>query len=84
MLGKGCRCGRWTGSTLRAPDSPENRAHFGAQAYASGKIASYPQVRAVSLTAIPTHLVGDMVFGAYGQNEMLYAKTCSKAFPTTP
>ena len=63
------------GTTFRAPDSAENRAHFGAQSYASGKVASYPQVRAVSVTAIPTHLVADMAFGQYGQNEMLYAKT---------
>ena len=63
------------GTTFRAPDSAENRAHFGAQSYASGKVASYPQVRAVSVTAIPTHLVADIAFGQYGQNEMLYAKT---------
>lgn len=63
------------GTTFRTPDSTDNRAHFGAQAYASGKVASYPQVRAVSVTAIPTHLVSDIAFGAYGQNEMLYAKT---------
>lgn len=66
------------GTTLRTPDSADNRAHFGAQAYASGKIASYPQVRAVSVTAIPTHLVWDIAFGEYGQNEMLYAKTLVK------
>jgi len=63
------------GTSLRTPDSADNRAHFGAQAYASGRVASYPQVRAVSVTAIPTHLVSDMVFGPYGRNEMLYAKT---------
>ena len=63
------------GTTFRTPDSADNRAHFGAQAYASGKVASYPQVRAVSVTAIPTHLVSDIAFGAYGKNEMLYAKT---------
>lgn len=62
------------GTTFRTPDSADNRAHFGAQAYASGKIASYPQVRAVSVTAIPTHLVSSIAFGEYGQNEMLYAK----------
>ena len=63
------------GTTFRTPDSADNRAHFGAQAYASGKVASYPQVRAVSVTAIHTHLVSDIAFGEYGQNEMLYAKT---------
>jgi hypothetical protein len=62
------------GSTLRTSDSPENRAHFGAQAYASGVVASYPQLRLLTLTALATHLVRDAVFGAYGKNEMLYAK----------
>ena len=62
------------GTTFRVPDSAESRAHFGAQRYASGKVASYPQVRAVSLTALPTHLVSAIEFGQYGQNEMLYAK----------
>lgn len=62
------------GSTLRTSDSEENRAHFGAQAYASGVVASYPQLRLLTLTALATHLVRDAVFGAYGKNEMIYAK----------
>lgn len=78
---KGLSLWAMDGTTFRTPDSPENRAHFGAQSYASGKVASYPQVRAVSLTAIPTHLVGDMAFGAYDQNEMLYAKTLLESIP---
>ena len=72
---KGLSLWAMDGTTFRAPDSSENRAYFGAQGYASGKVASYPQVRAVSVTAIPTHLVSDIAFGPYGQNEMLYAKT---------
>ncbi len=39
------------GTSLRTADSPANREHFGAQRYASGKVTSYPQVRAVTLTA---------------------------------
>ena len=62
------------GSTLRTSDSEENRAHFGAQIYASGTVASYPQLRLLTLTALATHLVRDAVFGAYGKNEVLYAK----------
>jgi len=69
------------GTTFRTQDSPENRAHFGAQRYVGGRVASYPQVRAVSLTAIPTHLVCDIAFGAYGINEMLYAKTLLERIP---
>lgn len=72
---KGLSLWAMDGTTFRAADSAENRAHFGAQAYASGRLASYPQVRAVSVTAIPTHLVANVAFGEYGQNEMLYAKT---------
>lgn len=62
------------GTTFRTPDSTENRAHFGAQAYTSDKVANYPQVWADSVTAIPTHRVADIAFCHYGQNEMLYAK----------
>lgn len=72
---KGLSLWAMDGTTFRTPDSADNRASFGAQAYASGKVASYPQVRAVSVTAIPTHLVADIAFGQYGQNEMLYAKS---------
>lgn len=69
------------GTTFRTADSPENRLHFGAQSYASGKVASYPQVRGVSLTAVPTHLVADIAFGRYGCNEMLYAKPLIERIP---
>ena len=62
------------GTTLRTHDNVENRGHFGAQLYASGAVASYPQVRGVTLTALPTHIVHSAAFGPYGTNEMLYAK----------
>jgi hypothetical protein len=69
------------GTTFRTADSPANREHFGAQSYASGAVASYPQVRAVTLTAVPTHLVVDVAFGRYDTNEMLYAKTPVPGIP---
>ncbi|AEI76228.1 transposase IS4 family [Cupriavidus necator N-1] len=72
---------RHDGTTFRTADSPENRLYFGAQSYASGKVASYPQVRGVSLTAVPTHLVADIAFGRYGCNEMLYAKPLIERIP---
>lgn len=62
------------GTVLRTADSLANRQHFGAQLNAGGTVASYPQVRAVTLTAIPTHLVTDVAFGIYGKHEMEYAK----------
>lgn len=69
------------GSTLRTCDSAENRQHFGAQAYADGVVASYPQMRLVTLTALATHLVRDAAFGAYGVNEMKYAADLVERIP---
>lgn len=63
------------GTTLRTPDSPENRAHFGAQKYGKDTVASYPQVRGVTVTSVPTHLVLDAVFGPYKTSEAQSAKT---------
>lgn len=71
---KGLQLFAMDGTTLRTHDTADNREHFGAQLYSSGAIASYPQVRGVTLTALPTHLVHSAVFGPYGTNEMRYAK----------
>lgn len=78
---KGLSLWAMDGTTLRTPDSPANREHFGAQAYASGKVASYPQVRAVTLTAIPTHRVAEINFGRYDTHEMVYAKSLLPQIP---
>ncbi|MGK5080588.1 IS4 family transposase, partial [Janthinobacterium sp. HLX7-2] len=69
------------GTTLRTHDNVETREHFGAQNYSSGAIASYPQVRGVTLTALSTHIVHSAAFGPYGTNEMLYAKQLIDAVP---
>lgn len=69
------------GTTFKTPDTPEHRAHFGAQVYPSGRVSSYPQVRGVTLTAVPTHLIRDAAFGPYGINEMLYAKALLSSIP---
>ncbi|EEA00710.1 transposase and inactivated derivative [Burkholderia sp. H160] len=62
------------GTTLRTADSAANRGHFGASAPAHGQIGSYAQLRAVTLTALATHLVRDAVFGPYDINEMIWAR----------
>ena len=69
------------GTTLRTPDSAANRDHFGAPACVHARVGSYPQLRAVTLTAIPTHLVRDVEFGPYDINEMLSA---GKLIPRVP
>lgn len=68
------------GTTLRTRDNAETRAHFGAQNYSSGAVASYPQVRGMTVTALSTHLVHSAAFGHYGTNEMLYA-TAAVRYP---
>lgn len=69
------------GTTLRTHDLPALREHFGAQNYVGATVASYPQIRGVTLTALPTHLIRDAVFGPYGVNEMLYAKELLPSIP---
>ena len=69
------------GTTLKTADTPEHREHFGEQGYLSGRISSYPQVRGVTLTAVPIHLIRDAKYGAYGINEMLYAKELLASIP---
>lgn len=78
---KGLQLFALDGTTLRTHDTVEIRAHFGAQNYSGETVASYPQVRGVTLTALPTHLIRNAVFGPYPTSEMLYAKELVKEIP---
>jgi hypothetical protein len=80
-LFKGLSLFAMDGTTLKIADTSEQREHFGAQLYPSGRVSSYPQVRGVTLTAVPTHLIRQAAFGPYGTNEMLYAKELLPAIP---
>lgn len=80
-LFKGLSLFAMDGTTLRTADTPDQRAHFGGHVYPSGRISSYPQVRGVTLTAVPTHLIRDAQFGPYGINEMVYAKALLASIP---
>lgn len=71
---KGLQLFAMDGTTLRTHDTQDNREHFGAQNYAGDTVAGYPQVRGVTLTALPTHLIRNAAFGPYSTNEMVYAK----------
>jgi hypothetical protein len=78
---KGLNLFAMDGTTLKTTDTPEHREHFGAQVYPSNRVSSYPQVRGVTLTAVPTHLIRSAAFGPYGVNEMLYAKELLPSIP---
>lgn len=61
------------GTTIRIPDSAENRAHFGGHAGKNGDSA-YPLARVVTLMALRTHLLAGVEFGPNAVSENRYAK----------
>lgn len=69
------------GTTLRVPDSDENRRHFGAQS--GGKVrgdSGYPQIRLVVLMALRSHVLAAASFGPYG-DERGYASELWSSVP---
>jgi hypothetical protein len=63
------------GTTVRVPDSPENRSHFSGQSAGGARGESgYPLTRVVTLMALRTHLLAAMRFGPYSVGETTYAK----------
>lgn len=68
------------GTTLRVPDSAENREHFGKHESGRGQSA-YPQVRVVTLMALRSHLLAEVRFGPLGTGELTYAKELWPAIP---
>lgn len=61
------------GTTLRVPDSPDNRATFGGQTGRSETHSGYPMVRMVTLMALRTHLLAAARFGSYASAELTLA-----------
>jgi hypothetical protein len=62
------------GTTVRVPDSPENRGHFGDQDAGAGRgVSGYPMARVVTLMALRSHLLAAARFGPYA-DERSYAR----------
>lgn len=61
------------GTTLRIPDSDENRRHFGGQDTRWDSTSGYPLARMVTLMALRSHLLAGAQFGPYGTSERVYA-----------
>ena len=57
------------GTTVRVPDSVENRAHFGGQDTRWDSTSGYPLVRLVSLMALRSHILAGARFGPYAKSE---------------
>ena len=71
------------GTTVRVPDSAENRSHFGGQnGGAERGMSGYPLVRVVTLMALRSHLLLAASFGPYG-SEVVYARDLWPRIPDT-
>jgi hypothetical protein len=68
------------GSTLRVPDSDENRQTFGVSVSHRGE-SSYPLIRIAALMALRSHLLGAVAFGPYGDGEHRYAAALWASVP---
>jgi hypothetical protein len=62
------------GTSLRIPDSNNNREYFGAPPCSKEQQSGYPVVRMVALMALRSHLLVQASFGPYHNSEHAYAK----------
>jgi Insertion element 4 transposase N-terminal/Transposase DDE domain len=70
------------GSTVRVPDTPENREAFGGQKGRDGTVSGYPMVRITVLMVLRSHLLAGANFGRYeGTYELEYAKPLCERLP---
>lgn len=58
------------GSTLRVPDSEENKTYFGGPSCGAGNKYGYPVVRLVTLMALRSHLLAAATLAPYCNSEM--------------
>lgn len=70
------------GSTMRVPDSPENRAEFGGQKAGAGRGESgYPLVRVVAMMVLRSHLLSAFRFAPYSVGETTLARELWQELP---
>lgn len=75
------------GTTMRVPDSDENRAQFGSQAAGPDRdgvdrgVSGYPLVRVVTVMALRSHLLAAACFGPFTVDERQYSKALWSSIP---
>lgn len=69
------------GTSLRVPDSPENRAHFGGHSAGPRGESAYPLVRLCALFALRSHLVHSAAFGPFKTDERRLAASLWPKIP---
>jgi hypothetical protein len=68
------------GTTVRVPDSVENREHFGGQDVRWQSTSGYPLARMVTLMALRSHILAGASFGPY-DSEYTYANQLWSQIP---
>lgn len=61
------------GTSVRVPDSKENRKHFGSQNARNNELSGYPLARIVTLMALRSHILAGAALGPWG-DERPYAE----------
>lgn len=70
------------GTSLRVPDSPENRAEFGGHGGRNGTHSGYPLVRLAALMVLPSHVLAASNFGPFdGSHELALAEPFLNSIP---
>jgi Insertion element 4 transposase N-terminal/Transposase DDE domain len=70
------------GSTVRVPDTPENREVFGGQKSRDGTVSGYAMVRITVLMVLRSHMLAAANFGRYeGTYELEFAKPMCERLP---
>ncbi len=68
------------GTTMRVPDSPENRKEFGGQHTHRGE-SGYPQVRVIGMLAVRSHVLSAFRFSPYTYGETTLARDVWREVP---
>ena len=72
----------WDGSTMRVPDSVENREQFGGGSAGAGRGESgYPLVRVVVMMALRSHILSAFRFAPYSTGETTLARELWNEMP---
>ncbi len=69
------------GTTVRIPDSTENRDHFGGQTARWDSTSGYPLARMVTVMALRSHILAGARFGPYGISETVLAQELWSTIP---
>ena len=69
------------GTTLRVPDSEENRAHFSLPSSGGHRESAYLQVRVVGLMALGSHFLLELNVGAYMESEESLSSSFDQQLP---